>query len=302
MDSKNGLIVIFALVSSIYATQALRWDRQWIAPAVPESITGTTSILEHASFSHARRDNTASTPNATINLASMPSCVQSHVINGYVINGNSTPCSPVFNPPCPTGLEENCTNIEVSSTCFCNQPAPLAIGWNCPWLDWILAENWYSKQCPDVPPVNFSGVPACARSCLQTKLPHSGCVTSGVNCFCAVADWFGCAVHCSKSENSTIFEWNSSLCSGTANTTGTNGTSNNPAKPATTSRDPSKTIGSPPPLHWYEIFPLVVACVSVFAAFACYVLISLSENPAEELEEKVVAEDQVELLVMDRDG
>ena len=281
MNGKNSPMSIFALASWICATEALERDRRWTP----------STVLDQQFFHHARRDNPTSTPNLTINLASLPPCLKSGIIHGNL----TISCSPVLGPSCSTGTEDNCTKIEVTSRCFCALPAPLADEQDCTWLDWILAENWYSEQCPDVKPVNFSGAPACGRDCIKERLPHEGCVTSGKNCFCARKRLFGCTAHCSGSENHTFLNWVSSVC-------GLTDANSWSVRRNATTNDPTAAIGSFRPLHWYEILPLTVACLSVFAALVSYVLMSLAETRSERLEEKVVEEDQVELLAMHTNG
>lgn len=87
---------------------------------------------------------------------------------------------PIFAPdcllvPCPGNFSPDCRTYTLD--CFCSQPSPLQCAWSCDRRGWMYMEDWFSKTCPNVPPVDFSALPSCARRCIETDSIVYGCAS-----------------------------------------------------------------------------------------------------------------------------
>jgi hypothetical protein len=180
--------------------------------------------------------------------------------------------------PCKDGSDIDCQSY--SHDCFCNQPSPLRCAWSCDWRGWMGVEDWFSRTCPEVPPVDFSPLPSCARNCIESNSLKYGCISQSRNCFCLEGNLFNCTDSCgSKSEVQDIADWYSGLCSLSNDTSFNTVYSGNGTFQFTAAQSGHKqaiVIEPPVPnkLQWYEILVIftavltfVVGCLWAFALY-----------------------------------
>jgi hypothetical protein len=209
-----------------------------------------------------------------VNFHNMPACASSACAARGTLPKLS--CSTV-NAPCPTGASAatGATNKDVSTnsnsgcptvplSCYCALPNPLLCAWTCGWYDWLLAENWFNTTCPGVPPIDFSPVPACARSCLHDRVFNYGCITLQKNCFCSQKSLFGCSGDCSTTENATVVDWYRKTCHVSLDEARKVADIMNKTGAALLETKHWRGF------DWYEIFLIVVLSTSV-GVFLCYV-------------------------------
>ncbi|KAF2184171.1 hypothetical protein K469DRAFT_783913 [Zopfia rhizophila CBS 207.26] len=195
-----------------------------------------------------------------VNFDSMPECASKYCVNS---THSALPC-PSISTPCPASATA-CAGVGVPAACYCGLPNPLYCAWTyCGWLDWMLAEDWFSTTCPYVAPVNFDPLPDCARDCLEGRLFDYGCITLQKNCFCSHVSLFGCNADCSTQENLTVANWYATVCAIS---------SASALQVAAVETSASLVIPHSKPwdgFRWYEIFTLVVGIISV-VVFLVYV-------------------------------
>ncbi|OCK73697.1 hypothetical protein K432DRAFT_410480 [Lepidopterella palustris CBS 459.81] len=201
-----------------------------------------------------------------VNFDSMPTCASKHCV---AASRPALPC-PTVSTSCSASdlasATENggCAGFGVPATCFCSLPNPLLCAWSCDWFDWMLAENWFNATCPQVAPVSFDPVPACARSCFEERVFNFGCITYQKNCFCSQPSLFGCNIDCGVNDNLTIVSWYASVCAiPTASA----------LQVAAVQTTGSTVIPISSPwsgFAWYEIFTIVVGALSILV-FLAYV-------------------------------
>lgn len=190
---------------------------------------------------------------------------------------------PLVDGPCPNNSQasdnggDECGMKQYSRECYCNLKTGLSCAWSCTWDSWWDAEDWFAKLCPNSPALklDFSGLPKCARGCLDDAIFEYGCLTQSSNCFCTHGDLFECQNKCTKdSEWSQMVIWLQNACDITADN----------AKLALeqgyfyvqeTSEASSKDVHppSPPPrkpLAWDEIFIMVVLAFTAVAGLGLW--------------------------------
>lgn len=128
---------------------------------------------------------------------------------------------PLVNGPCPDNSQASdnggskCGMKQYTKECYCNLKTGLSCAWSCTWGAWWNTEDWFAKVCPDSPALklDFSGLPKCARGCLDDASFYYGCLTQTSNCFCAHGDLFGCQDKCStQDEWREIEDWLQDAC------------------------------------------------------------------------------------------
>jgi hypothetical protein len=222
-------------------------------------------------------------PPAVIDFTTFPYCAQSHLLNLYTGCDASTytGCDTVACPAGSTASSDSC----ISTDCFCNQPAPIQCGWECDWGNWYNFEDWLSTTCPDEPTVDFSNLPSCVRDCLPDQYIIYGCITLSSSCLCVAPETFGCATGCDTDSNKTINTWFTGLCGpGIGDVVGP-GSDDDGAAASSTMASTSPTSSPTPshssvvqrvhpkaPIHWYEIWAIVVICLSVLALIVGWLL------------------------------
>ncbi|RYP12165.1 hypothetical protein DL765_007464 [Monosporascus sp. GIB2] len=116
----------------------------------------------------------------------------------------------------PDGRGPKCGMKQYRRECYCNLKAGLSCAWWCNWKLWWETEDWFAKVCPESPatkPVDFSGLPSCARHCLDDALFQYGCLTQTSNCFCSRGDIFDCHKKCGDEEEwQQIANWLQQVC------------------------------------------------------------------------------------------
>ncbi|OCL08179.1 hypothetical protein AOQ84DRAFT_439760 [Glonium stellatum] len=250
-------------VMATLATMAIESSKE--SPGVPTLATPEDYRLSARQASPTISTAAAATVDGLVNLDSMPSCAfKSCVVSSHP----ALPC-PTVSTSCSasasaTAASDGCAGVGIPTTCYCALPNPLFCAWGCRWFDWMLAENWFNATCPQVPPIDFTPVPACARACFEESIFNYGCLTYQKNCFCSVGSLFGCNAGCTPQENQTIASWYASACVvPTASA----------LQVAAVQTTGSSIIPSSHPwggFSWYEIFSIVVGGLSV-VAFLIYV-------------------------------
>jgi hypothetical protein len=189
---------------------------------------------------------------------------------------NDIPECDLYPIPCPAGATETkCYSYALD--CFCTALQPLLCGWGCDWADWYGVEDWFAKTCPQIPPVDFSTLPACAGNCISDGSFNYGCITQTASCFCLDGDLFNCPAQCQNpTDLQHITDWYAQTCGYTQEyaaqivNTGqsTSGKSSNKTGAGTLPSKGGK-------LHWYEILIICTATLTVIAAAVCTVLICI---------------------------
>lgn len=234
------------------------------------------SSISHASTSQNTHLIQQRAPPAVIDFKTFPSCAQPDSDNYYTgCNASSYSCPTVACPAGSTAPSDSC----VTTDCFCKQPAPIQCGWDCLWGDWYNFEDWFSATCPDEPAVPFSSLPSCVRDCLPDQYIIYGCITLTSSCLCGTPETFGCATGCDTGSNQTINTWFTNLCGpdlGGENVVGPGSYGDGAAATTTTATTTATSSPTPShsgvqrvhpkaPIHWYEIWAIVVICLSVLA-------------------------------------
>ncbi|KAF2679275.1 hypothetical protein K458DRAFT_435142 [Lentithecium fluviatile CBS 122367] len=129
---------------------------------------------------------------------------------------------PLVDGPCPDNSDASdnggstCGMKQYTRDCYCNLKTGLRCAWSCSWTSWWDTEDWFASLCPDSPALklDFSGLPNCARQCLDDAIFEYGCLTQSSNCFCARGDLFGChEKSCSAGDWVQIENWLRDACS-----------------------------------------------------------------------------------------
>ncbi|KIW31333.1 uncharacterized protein PV07_02990 [Cladophialophora immunda] len=176
--------------------------------------------------------------------------------------------------PLGTAPKDACTPLKPSTqlynrSCYCSLKDPLYCAWSfCTWWDWMATEDWFVKECgPGSDDLSYDGLPACAQGCLRQKLVYYGCITEGRNCFCIHGSLFDCQSNCHKeSEITAIKDWLTDQC-GVSAALAQKGVDTGVFYGSTD--DTSESRQSPliyrpkrKKLKWYEIFAIVLLCLS----------------------------------------
>lgn len=161
--------------------------------------------------------------------------------------------------------------------CYCGLKTGLSCAFSCSWETWWETEDWFANLCPTSPALklDFSGLPKCARECLDDAIFQFGCLTQTSNCFCSNGDLFGCHEKCySDAEFKQIESWLQDACGippATATAALVSGTFSLSTATATTlgslvANDTKVSPPSPPPrkpLSWDEDFIIAVLVFTV---------------------------------------
>ena len=242
------------------------------------------SSISHASTSQNTQLIQKRAPPAVIDFTTLPYCAQSHLLNFDTGCSASTytGCNAVACPAGSTASSDSC----ISTNCFCEQSAPLQCGWECDWAEWYNLEDWYSTTCPDALTVDFSNLPSCVRDCLPDQYIIYGCITLSSSCLCTTPETFGCATGCDTASNKTINSWFTDLCgSDIGDVVGPGSDDDGAAASSTTTASTSPTSSPTPshsgvvqrvhpkaPIHWYEIWAIVLICLTVLALITGWVV------------------------------
>lgn len=252
------LYIAFTIVW-LAGVKSLSIQRLSGGPALWSDIPSPEALQVH------RRDNTP------VNLTSIPT-EQCNIPDG-VLKPYCHLQPPLF-ADCPLiacedgDPDSNCQTY--TRECFCSQSSPLICAWSCDWRGWMYVEDWFSQTCPEVPQVDFSPLPSCARSCVESNSLNYGCIAQSRNCFCLEGNLFNCTDHCKKqSEIESIAHWFSDLCSSSLDSVFKD---NGSFLYNITLSGHKQAIVIPPPtpnhLKWYEILVIVTAVLTAFVGCA----------------------------------
>ncbi|OAP54247.1 hypothetical protein AYL99_11348 [Fonsecaea erecta] len=184
--------------------------------------------------------------------------------------------------PFGSAPENACKPVRASTqlynrSCYCALKDPLYCAWSCTWWEWMATEDWFMDECgPDSDKLLYDGLPACAQRCLRPALVYYGCVTEGRNCFCIHGSLFNCQSNCHKeSEVTAIQNWLVGQC-GVSAALGKKGAEHGVFYGSTD--DDSESRDSPvlfqtkrKELKWYEIFAIVLLCISVLVGIIMWI-------------------------------
>jgi hypothetical protein len=149
----------------------------------------------------------------------------------------------------------------------------------------MAAEDWYVKECGSgSDDLSYDGLPACAHSCLHQRLVYYGCITEGRNCFCIHGDMFDCQSNCHKeSERMAIKHWLMDQC-GVSPALAAKGADTGVFWGSTDADSESRLLSpilyssARKVLKWYEIFAIVLLCVSVFVGGLVWIDLCLRQR------------------------
>jgi hypothetical protein len=236
------------------------------------------SSISHASTSENIQPIQQRTPPVIIDFSTFPYCAQSHLLNFWTGCDASTftgLCDPVACPSGSTASSNSTNDLEcITTDCFCKQSAPIQCGWECGWGSWYNFEDWFSTTCPDALTVDFSNLPSCVRQCLPDQYIIYGCITLSSSCLCITPETFGCATACDTASNKTINSWFTDMCGPDVGAVAdVPGSEDDGAAASTTtasSPTPSRSgvvqrVHPKAPIHWYEIWAIVIVCLTVLA-------------------------------------
>lgn len=170
-----------------------------------------------------------------------------------------------------------CGMYQYPRDCYCALRTGLSCAFSCDWGTWWETEDWFANLCPTSPALklDFSGLPKCARGCLDDAIFQFGCLTQTSNCFCSNGDLFGCHDNChSDAEFKQIESWLQDACGiplATATAALASGTFSLSTATATAivglSANDTKVRPPPPtprkPLKWDEDFIIAVLILTV---------------------------------------
>ncbi|OAL34240.1 hypothetical protein AYO20_06495 [Fonsecaea nubica] len=148
----------------------------------------------------------------------------------------------------------------------------------------MAVEDWFVQECgPESDYLSYDGLPACARSCLHPALVYYGCVSEGRNCFCLHGSLFDCQSNCHKeSERTAIKNWLVERC-GVSPALGQKGADTGVFYGS--AEDDSESRQSPvlfrpkrKELKWYEIFAIVLLCVSILVGVLVWIDLRVRER------------------------
>jgi hypothetical protein len=243
------LVMNYFMTATISAHVQNQAQQNLVTPIVPSPPTTLDSI--YPSFLLAIRASTST----VIDLNTMPDCVQSSCL---VSSAEILACPPI-EAPCPSSASNGSTCTTYDASCYCALTTPMLCAWSCSWWDWMLAEDWFAESCPEAKPIDYSGLPNCAQSCVENNAFDYGCITAGKNCFCAHGSLFSCETKCKKEADQTsMLNWYADQCDvplATASNALDGSSSSEQRTPAW-----SKIQGRK--LHWYEIMAIVVAVMT----------------------------------------
>lgn len=200
----------------------------------------------------------------------------------------------IYQPDCPIGESEQ----GWSKDCFCKLQVPLQCAWQCSWNEWMLAEDWYVTVCgQDADQLSYNGLPDCAQNCLPEALFDHGCITKGRNCFCSGGELFGCTELCTaESDRLAVQNWIVKQCGASEELAkqGANGghfveplneiellletvigvfKGRIPGRSEFGKEDVLPPSKGPKQLKWYELLAVYVACLSVLAFLAGWLVL-----------------------------
>ncbi|KAE8445077.1 hypothetical protein EG329_013792 [Mollisiaceae sp. DMI_Dod_QoI] len=128
---------------------------------------------------------------------------------------------PLVTGPCANDSDssindgDKCGPSQYHRDCYCSLKTGLYCAWSCSWTTWWETEDWFAAECPNSAAItmDFSGLPSCARDCINDATFGYGCLTESSNCFCSNGDLFGCHDNChSAGEWQQIENWLKDTC------------------------------------------------------------------------------------------
>jgi hypothetical protein len=257
MTLKSSLFAIGFILLNVAFAEA-------VAEATARALVQATGPSHHLRPSFEIKIRAPPTP--TVDFSSLPYCAQ---YSCFAATAIPLPCA-AQNISCPDDATKNCVTYPLD--CFCGLNTPLACAWSCTWFKWFLTEDWFAspQACPGVPPVDFSGLPSCAQSCVADASFQYGCITAGRSCFCTHGSLYSCDAKCqAQSDVDQIVSWFQAQCKvdyGTAyGALSVNRSS---------IRGQGWTVPEGRNLHWYEIMAIVVAAATLVAYVAAMILLS----------------------------
>ncbi|KAF3937550.1 hypothetical protein ABW19_dt0203398 [Dactylella cylindrospora] len=247
-----------------------------------------------------RRQEASSSPQYTgvVSFEKYPDlyCASDCLLTDYI------PCE-TTTVPCESDSSQDCTVVEKS--CYCNDATVMICAWWwCDWFNWFIVEDWYSDVCPEVPKVNFDGLPHCARECMIDEMSSNGCVSYTRNCLCLAGSLFGCPEKCSsEADKQQVLSWYGQQCLLDAETlsefssvlvgtatfdlstslpppTGTGGNSpsgTEESRVTNTEAGPGGYKDSGRKLKWYEIYGLTIVLITIVFVSTVYFFIWKAE-------------------------
>ncbi|KAH7411538.1 hypothetical protein DE146DRAFT_771008 [Phaeosphaeria sp. MPI-PUGE-AT-0046c] len=197
---------------------------------------------------------------------------------------------PLVNGPCLNNSDATdnggtkCGMKLYTRDCYCNLKTGLHCAWSCSWTSWWDTEDWYAKLCPQSPALrlDFSGLPKCARQCLDDAIFEYGCLTQSSNCFCARGNLFKCHENsCSAGDWKKIEDWLQYACDldatkaklaveqGTFTIGDETGAGAATATATRVSGPPSRKPQQPP--TWDEIFIFVILALTILGGLGLWI-------------------------------
>ncbi|KAK6542643.1 hypothetical protein TWF694_006586 [Orbilia ellipsospora] len=242
------------------------------------------------------RERQAATPTATstdpgkpISWDTFPYVSEDDCTSYCVITDdyNYIGCEPT-EVPCTNDPKKKCTTVD--HACFCNNPTALDCGYYCDWFDYFRLEDWFSDVCPEVPKINFDGLPRCAQQCMRTAVSNWGCVSFTRSCFCEEQWLFGCGDSCNSKDKQQILSWYGTQCLLTPDEvtaldlidpSASAASATFGSASATSSGDPKDGPGvfqsGHHKLKWYEIYGLIMFLLTLIFVTTLYVFIWKAE-------------------------
>ncbi|EPS37928.1 hypothetical protein H072_8497 [Dactylellina haptotyla CBS 200.50] len=179
--------------------------------------------------------------------------------------------------------DKTCTYVD--HDCFCDNPTVLACAWYTSWFDYFKIEDWFSDQCPEVPKIDFSGLPACAKTCLVQAVTDYGCVSYTRNCFCVEGWLWGCGDSCNDADKQQVLTWYGDQClltpsevedldlinpAATSQAAGFNAPDNGGTQAKSDENGPGTYRLGHRKLHWYEIYGLIMFLLTLVFVTTMY--------------------------------
>ncbi|KAK6342154.1 hypothetical protein TWF730_001633 [Orbilia blumenaviensis] len=197
--------------------------------------------------------------------------------------------------PCAKDPSQTCTVLD--HQCFCSQPSALYCAWYCGWFEWFQIEDWYSDVCPEVPKINFDGLPSCAQECMIDETTSYGCVSHTRSCFCSKDSLYGCTDKCDTTEKKLqVIDWYATQCTLAPSSVSYLYTSVTMSASSAALTSQTQTTGaSPSPtgpdnlgpgiykipnrkLKWYEIYGLAMFLLTVTFVASVYLFLITAQR------------------------
>ena len=132
-----------------------------------------------------------------------------------------------------------------------------------------------AKACRNTPTVDFSPLPACAKTCISDGSFNYGCITGGRSCLCLNQDLFNCPAQCQDpADVQHVSDWYQDICQYSSETTASIVSAGKSTQPMNKQRLGAVIATSKPnKLHWYEMLITNTAIFTAVAAVVCTIVL-----------------------------